>query len=91
MDEAAQPVEVFLHVVGIDDQLVDNARQPRQGEVEMHGGIGRDAALDRGMRNVALVPQRHVLQRRGDGRAHQAGKAGEVFGEHRIALVGHGR
>ena len=42
------------------------------------------------MRDVALVPERHVLERRDDGRAHHAGKAGEVLGEDGIALVRHG-
>ena len=59
-------------------------------EVERRGGVGSDDALDRGMRDVALVPERHVLQRRRHGGAHQAGEAGEVFGQHRVALVRHG-
>ena len=43
------------------------------------------------MRNVALVPQRDILHRRRHGRAHHAREAGEVFGQHRIALVRHRR
>ena len=43
------------------------------------------------MRDVALVPQGDVLERRRHGGAHQPGQAGEVFAQHRVALVGHGR
>ena len=43
------------------------------------------------MADVALVPERHVLQ--GDQRvaAQQAGESGHALGEHRVALVRHGR
>jgi hypothetical protein len=64
----------------------------RAGEVERHGRVRADHALDGGMRDVALVPERHVLQAGTHGRhAHQAGKAGQVFGQHRVALVRHRR
>ena len=81
----------LLHVLGIDDQLVDDVGQPRQREIERDRRVGADHALDRGMRDVALVPQRDILQRRRHRRAHDAGEAGQVLGQHRIALVRHGR
>ena len=83
MDEAAEAVEVLAHVFGIDEQLVDHAGQPRQREVERDRRVGADHPLDRGMRDVALVPQRDVLQRRRHRRAHHAGEAGQVLGQHR--------
>ena len=43
------------------------------------------------MRNVALVPERDIFHRRQRHAAHEAGEAGEIFGQHRIALVRHGR
>ena len=58
MHEAAEPVEILLHVVGIDDELVDDGRQAREREIERRRSVGPDHALDRGMRNVALVPER---------------------------------
>ena len=54
------------------------------------GGVGADHALGGGVRDVALVPEGDVLhggQRIG---AHHAREAGDVLGQHRIALVGHG-
>ena len=90
MDEATQPVKVALHVLRINQQLVDDAGQAFQCKVEMDGGIGANATFDGGMRDIALVPQRHVLKGRHHRRAHQAGKARQVLGQHRIALVRHG-
>src|SRR5690606_3029581 len=87
---AAQLFEVRFHAVGIDQQLLDDAGEAVEREVEVDGGVRRDAALDGRVRNVPLVPQGDVFQRRHDGGADQAREAGEVFGEYRIALVGHG-
>ena len=67
------------------------AGEPREREVERHGGVGPDHALDRGMRDVALVPERHVLHRRRHIGAHHAGEPGDVLRQHRVALVRHGR
>ena len=91
MDEAAETVEILAHGVGIDEQLVDHAGQSRQREIERDRRVGADHPLDRGMRDVALVPQRDVLQRRDDRRAHDAGEAGQVLAQHRVALVRHRR
>jgi hypothetical protein len=43
------------------------------------------------VRDVALVPERDVLQRRGDHAANQTGEAGQVLAQHRVALVRHRR
>ncbi len=59
-------VEIGAHRFGIDDEPVDRARSSaRQREIERDGRVGGDDALDRGMGDVALVPQRHVLERGG--------------------------
>ena len=50
--------------VGIDHELLDHAGHAVERKVERAGGIGRDIALGRGVRDVALVPQGDVLQRR---------------------------
>ena len=42
-------------------------------------------------RDVALVPQRDVLHRRHHRHAHQPREAGQVLGQHRVALVRHRR
>jgi hypothetical protein len=46
MHQPAQLVEILLHVLGVDDQLVDDAGQAAQREVEMYGGVWADAAFD---------------------------------------------
>ena len=89
MDEPAEPIEVLLHVGRIDDELVDDGSKPRQRKIEGDSGIRADHALDGGMRDVALVPERHVLQRRHHIGAHHACKPGDVLRQDRIALVRH--
>ena len=74
MHEAAEAIEVLLHAVGIDQQLVDYACHPRQREVERHGRVGADHTFHRRMRDVALVPKRDVLHR---GYRHAAHKPRE--------------
>ena len=91
MHQPAEPVEVLAHVAGIDHELVDHAGEPVEREIERHRGVRPDHALDRGMRNVALVPERDVLHRRHRIGAHHAGEPGEVLRQHRVALVRHGR
>src|SRR5204863_6335868 len=46
MNEAAEPVEIALHVLRVNDQFIDEAGKPLEREVEMNRGIGRDTALD---------------------------------------------
>ena len=91
VDEAAEAVEVPAHVLGVDDELLDHAGHACEREVEGDGGVGADDALDRGVGDVALVPERDVLHRRQAVAAHEAGEAGEVLAQHRVALVRHGR
>ena len=44
-------------------KAIDQLRGLRQQIVRQDCGIGQDHAFDRGMRDVALVPQRHILKR----------------------------
>src|SRR4051795_7120942 len=60
MHEAAEAVEVLLHVGRIHQQLVDQACQAHQREVERHGRIGAHHALGGGVRDVAFVPEHDV-------------------------------
>jgi hypothetical protein len=80
-----------LRCIAINYELVDHAGQAREREVKRDGGVRPDHALDRGVRNVALVPQRDVFHGGNDIGAHDASKPGEIFRQHRIALVRHGR
>src|SRR5581483_10895816 len=49
MHEAAQAIEILLHVLGVDQQLVDQAGEAVEREVEGNRRIGSDHALDRGV------------------------------------------
>src|SRR5277367_6111664 len=49
------------------------------------------SSVERGMGDVALMPQRDVFQRRGDVTADQPPQAGDIFRQHRVALVRHRR
>ncbi len=91
MDQPAHPIEILLHSLGVHQQFVHHPGQPREREIERDGGVGADIALDRRMADVALMPERHILQRRGDIAAHHAGQAGQILRQHRIALVRHRR
>src|SRR5437763_13723230 len=89
MKEAAEPVESLLHVQWVNDELVDDSGEASEREIEVHRRVGSDAALDGRMRDVALVPQCHILQGWNDRRADETRKPGEILGKHWIALVGH--
>ena len=91
LESAAERVEVLHHAVGIDDELVDHAGKAAQREVERDGRIRPDDALDRGMRDVALMPEGDVLHCRERVGADEAGEAADVLREHRVALVRHRR
>ena len=91
MHQPAEQIEILLHIGRIHHELVDDGREARQREVQRPGGIRPDHALDRGVRDVALVPEHDVLQRRRDVGAHDAGKPGHVLRQDRVALVRHGR
>ena len=62
-----------------------------QHVVHQDRGIGQDHALDRAVRDVALVPQRDIFERGERIRAHHAREAANLLARHGIALVRHGR
>ena len=66
-------------------------REAVEHVVEREEGVRNDDPLGRGMRDVALVPQRHVLEpddRRG---TDDPCEAGDALGDLRVALVRHRR
>ncbi len=91
MDQAAHAVEIPLHPLGIDEQFVDHSGEAGEGEIERHRRVRADVALDRAVADVALVPQRDILQRRVHIGADHPGEAGQILGQHRVALVRHRR
>ena len=61
-DEAVRRVEVRAHALGVDDEPVDEPREAVEHVVEGEEGVGEDDALGARVRDVALVPERDVLE-----------------------------
>ena len=77
------------HPIGVDLEPVEDVGQRARG---VGGDAERpleDEALRRAVADVALVPERHVLEADERVRAQQPGHAGHPLGEDRIALVRH--
>ena len=65
--EPERRVEVAQHALGIHAHALDEPRELHEHVVREHQRVGEDDALDRRVRDVALVPQRDVLERRPAG------------------------
>ena len=79
------------HPVRIHDHAADDTGEAPQHVVERDEAVGQDHALDRRVRDVPLVPQRDVLERRHGVGAHQPRQAGDLLAADRVALVRHRR
>ena len=69
----------------------DDPREAPQHVIERDEAVGQNHALDRRVRDVALVPERDVLERRLAVAANQAREADNLLAADRIALVRHRR
>ena len=72
-----------------DDEALDQAGHLHEHVVEQDRGVGQDHPLRGGVADVALVPQRLVLERGLGVAAQQPGEPGDPLGQDRVALVGH--
>ena len=72
-------------------QPVDQAGHPDEHVVEQDRRVGQDDPLGARMADVALVPERLVLERGVGVAAQQPGETGDPLGQDRVALVGHRR
>ena len=75
----------------MDDHAADDTRESAQHVVERDETVWENHTLDRRVRDVALVPQRDVLERRLRVCSNNARKTTNLFRGHRIAFVGHRR
>ena len=91
MDKSAHAVEILLHTLWVDKQLVDDTGQAAQREIKGDGRIRSDIAFDAGMADISFMPQRDIFERWRNITANHARKTRQVFGEHRVALMRHGR
>ena len=88
-EESVARLEVAPHPLGTDDQTFDEPGEAVEHVVEREKSVGDDDALGRGMRDVALVPERHVLEADERGRAHDAREPADPLGDDRVLLVRH--
>ena len=88
--EPASQLQVVVHAFLVDHQAVDQPGRSAHHEICDARGIRADHPLHRRMRNVALVPERHILQGRARVRAQQARQPAQVLRKNRVLLVGHG-
>ena len=87
--EAERRVEVPQHALRMHTHVLDDLRELDELVVREHQRVGDDDPLDRRVRDVTLVPQRDVFERRLEVAAQHAGEAAQLLGLHRIALVRH--
>ena len=77
------------HAVGVDDHPAHDPQREVLHVVEQDRRVGQDHALGARVRDVALVPQRDVLDARLGVAAQHAREAGDALGRDRVALVRH--
>ena len=82
-DQPARHIQVAAHALGIDQQAIHQRGGLVQQVVGQDGGIRQDHALHRGMRDVALVPQRDVFEGRLHVGAHHPRQAADLLAGHR--------
>ena len=90
-EETAAELEVAPHLLRADDQACDEPREALENVVERQERVRDRDALGRRVRDVALVPERHVLEPDERVRAHDAREAADALSHHRVALVRHRR
>ena len=90
-DEPVRGVEVPQHPLRIDDEAVDDPREAVEHVVEREERVRDHDPLGRRVRDVALVPERHVLEPDERRRAHDAREPRDPLGDLRVPLVRHRR
>ena len=87
--QAEPALDVLAHPLAADDEPLDEPGHPHEQVVEDDRRVGQDHPLGARVADVALVPERLVLERGLGVAAEQAGEAGDPLGQDRVALVGH--
>ncbi len=77
--EATCGFEVLEHAPGVELEAGDEAGHAGEGEVEEEAGIGQRHPLDRGVRDVPLVPEGDVLEPGAGVAAEETGEARDVL------------
>ena len=70
-DQTAGALEVLEHTLRIDQELLDQRGGFGKQVVRQDGRVRKNDALDRGVRDVALMPKSYIFERRlGIGTQH---------------------
>ena len=89
--QAVGRLEVSQHPLGIDGEPLDEPAGAVEHVVERDRGVGQHHPLGRRVRDVALVPQRDVLETDVGVRAQHPGEPADALAHDRVALVRHRR
>ncbi len=87
--EAVTRFEVAPHPLGADDQALDEPGEAVEHVIQCEKGVGDDDTLGGGVRDVALVPEGHVLEADDGGCADDACEPADALGDDRVTLVWH--
>src|SRR5581483_6399831 len=90
-EERVARLEIAPHSLRSHHETLDEPREAVEHVVEREEPVGDHDALGRRVRDVALVPQRDVLEADERVRADDAGKPADALRDHRVALVWHRR
>src|SRR5271154_3234775 len=90
-ERAMRQLQVGAHPLRVDLHPFGECDRPMLEVVDQDRRVGQDHALDRGVGDVALVPQRDVLQGCLRVAAQHAREAGDLLALDRVALVRHRR
>ena len=90
-EEVVARLEVAAHPLGAHDEAVDEPREAVEHVVEREERVGDDDALGRRVRDVALVPERDVLEPDERVPADDAREPADPLGDDGVALVRHRR
>ena len=89
--EAEAALDVLAHPLGPDDEPIDEPGHLHEHVVEHDRRVRQDDPLGAAVADVALVPERLVLERGVGVAAQEPGETGDPLGQDRVALVGHRR
>ncbi len=78
--EPEAALDVLPHPLAADDEPFDEPRHPDEHVVEQDRRVGQDHPLGRRVADVALVPERLVLERGVGVAAEQPGEPGDPLG-----------
>src|SRR5256885_13374980 len=82
-------VEIPAHALGIDDEAGHDPTKSVEHVVEREERVGNDDSFRRRLRDVAFMPERHVLEPDDGVRTNDAREPADALRDLRVALVRH--